>query len=198
MKNKMRLSRLYIIGFSLCCLALSGCLNLKPKVDDVKLFALGPIDVKAEPTRKGPAIYISRPDLPAYLDGKRLQFRKVNGEVGELKNARWAEPLEEGVARALAEYLLASGEQQVSGFYPWPMRSRDSLELRVHFYKLGALASGEVRMVANWELRDSKQVVKSGSYQSEGITWVTGQAASQVEGINRALSQLAVEVLEAL
>jgi uncharacterized lipoprotein YmbA len=198
MKTKMRLSRFYLIGFCLCCLGLSSCLNLKPKVDDVKLFALGPIETESVSAAKGPAIYISRPDLPAYLDGKRLQFRKDNGEIGELKNARWAEPLEEGVARALAEYLLASGEQQVSGFYPWPMRSRDGLELRVHFYKLGALASGEIRMVANWELRDSKQILKAGKYQSEGITWVLGQAESQVEGLNRALAQLALEVSASL
>ncbi len=180
------------------CLGLGGCLNLKPKVDGVKLYALGPVESVDRVAVGATSIYISRPDLPVYLDGKRLQYRLSNGEVGELSHARWAEPLEAGVARSLAEYLQSTSPRGVSGFYPWPKRTRESAELRVHFYKLGALENGDIRMVADWELHQTDRLIASGMYQSTGIVWAVGNPTSLVGGLNEALQQLAAEVAESL
>ncbi len=189
---------LRVLVLCLLCGGLAGCVNLKPKADVVKLYALGPGEFSPEAAKAGPPIYVARPDLPAYLDGKRLQYRHADGEVRSLRRARWAEPLQEGVARALAEFLIDSNGLPVSGFYPWPEPSGGELKLRVHLHQIGATAAGEIRMVANWELQNGRVLVASGLYQSEGIEWRPGDAESLVAGINLALSQLAAEVAGAL
>ncbi|MGJ8654479.1 MAG: PqiC family protein [Opitutaceae bacterium] len=188
--NKIIMNFLSAIFVLVACLAVNGCVNLKPKADVVKLYALGPVEVTAPTASNGPSVFVARPDMPAFLDGKRLQFRSENGEVEELSRARWAEPLQEGVARALAEYLQQQGVHDVSGFYPWP-KKRDDLELHVHLFKLGALESGEIRMSADWEFRKAGKVQRSGSFQSQGLTWQVGDPDSFVAGINQALDQLA-------
>jgi len=184
--------------FGCLSLGLSGCVNLKPKADVVKMYALGPVEPAEQPASTERPIFIVRPDLPAYLDGKHLQFRESDGEVGDLRHARWAEPLEEGVARTLAEYFKRSGKHEVSGFYPWPKRTRSTPELRVHFYKLGVLASGEIQMVADWELAESGRILASGAYNSESIQWMPRDAASFVKGLNEALQHLVLEIETAL
>lgn len=195
--NKKMIKFLSVLLVSAVCLVFSGCVNLKPKADVVKLYALGPVEAAPETTATGPSMYVARPNLPGFLDGKRLQFRSANGEVEELSKARWAEPLEDGIARALAEYLQHKGGRKVSGFYPWP-KNRDDLELRVHIYKLGALKSGEVSMLVEWELRSAGKARSAGTFESQGIQWQQGDSDSFVAGINRALEQLASDVDAAL
>jgi hypothetical protein len=180
------------------CGALAGCVNLKPQQDSVKLYVLGPNEFTQPAKTSAASIYIARPNLPAYLDGKRLQYRHADGEVRSLHTARWAEPLQEGIARTLAEFLIESSDRRVSGFYPWPKQSMGDMELRVHFHKLGAMADGEIQMVAKWELLGSKAIERSGTYRSQDIQWRLGDAESLVAGFNQAIRQLALEVTGAL
>lgn len=191
------ISIIWIVLGCICAL-LSGCVNLKPKKVETKLYALGAVDSRSAVEVDGPALYIARPHLPAYLDGKRLQYRGANGEVKELSRSRWAEPLEEGVARSVAEFLIQEGQQGVTGFYPWPKRSKDSLELRLHFYKLGALEDGSIRMAVGWDLRQGFKIQKSGAFESSEVVWNSNDADSLVVGINSALKQLAKEITDSL
>mgnify|MGYP000865313625 CR=1 FL=1 len=195
MNNKQAIRfMMFALGSLLLGLLMSSCVNLKPKPDPVKLYALGPIESQPTHNTQRVAIYVARPDLPAYLDGKRLQYRNPNGEIDELGKARWAEPLEEGIARSVSEFLMA--KQPVSGFYPWPNRVRDSSELLLKFYKLGALSDGTIRMVVDWELRDGVNIQQSGCFESSAIGWDQGNAESLVAGLNQALQQLAESLEE--
>lgn len=194
MKNKRFLFSLYLILFSAVCIVLSGCVNLKPKADPVKLYALGPVGPVLHADGVGEVVYIARPHMPAYLDGKHLQYRGVNGEVEALSYARWAEPLEEGIARCLAEYLIQSNGKNVAGFYPWPDRSKNGLDLYVQIFKLGVLESGEIRMFAKWDLKSGSKIQQTGTFESTDITWNVGSAESLVAGINSVLAQFASEL----
>ncbi len=197
MKNKQSVFLLHLLILSVVGITLSGCVNLKPKADPVKMYALGPVDSSASVSGQGPSIYVERPNMPAYLDGKRLQYRTASGEVEALKYARWAEPLEEGIARCIAEHLIQSSGQHVAGFYPWPDRSKESLDLYVQFYKLGAFENGEVRMAATWELKLGSKTQRAGTFQAQGVTWERDNAESLVTAINSSLAQLAEAVVGA-
>jgi uncharacterized lipoprotein YmbA len=197
-RSEVSLSWLYLGFVSVFLIALTGCVNLKPKQVETKLYALGAVDSRSAFKVDGPPLYVARPHLPAYLDGKRLQYRSANGEVKELSRARWAEPLEEGVARSLAEFLTRGGYAGATGFYPWPKRSKGGLELRVYFHKLGALEDGTIRMAAGWDLRQGSKVQKTGAFDSAEINWNASDADSLVAGINSALDQLAKEIANSL
>ncbi|MGJ8641292.1 MAG: PqiC family protein [Opitutaceae bacterium] len=197
MKNRV-FNRLSVLVAGVLALFLSACVNLKPKADAAKLYALGSAEPVLPANVGAPAIYISKPDLPAYLDGKRLQYRKASGEVADIGRARWAEPLEEGIARSLAEYLMEVSNKPVQAYFPWPDRTKGSLDLYVRMYKLGAFENGDIQMTAAWELKDGAKIQRSGTFQSTDIAWTVDDAESFVAGLNAALAQLASELAKTL
>lgn len=200
MKNKCYiLSRgallplLLVIGALLA--VTSGCVNLKSKPDRVQQYALG-ASLQQELAVSDPAaIYISRPNLPGYLNGRNLQYRDASSEVVSLRQSRWAEPLDQGVARALAECWLQSGASSVSGYYPWPRKSNSSPQLKVNFYRLEAFSDGRIEVVADWQLLGAAGgVEKQGQFRAKEISWQLGDPESLVRGLNAALLQLIQQV----
>jgi len=182
----------------LFCLGLSGCVNLKPKPDTIQHFALGPVQL-ADINADAIPLYVARPELPVYLDDRRLQYRDASGLVLSLADARWAETLEEGVARALSEYLAATQSVRVTGFYPWPPRSSFlSPVVRVRVLKFGVLATGEISMLAEWEVLEEAAVIAQGQYQSSDLFWDKATAISYVAGLNQALQNLSNEIVKSL
>lgn len=182
----------------LCC-GLTACVNLKPKADTVRMFVLGSVDAVAEPSAQSPgAVYIARPDLPAYLDGSRLQYRHADGEIQSLRGARWAEPLQEGVARALSEFIGGAQGHSTDGYYPWPKLSTATPQVRVRLLKFGATADGRIQLAANWQIEGPGGVVCQSSYVADQFEWQLGDPQSLVAGLNQALKALAAEIAPAM
>lgn len=172
---------------------LVGCLNLKPTADPVKLYALGDAAVVLAENQAEGSVYVARPNLPSYLEGQYLKYRSAEGEVGRLQYARWVEPLPQGIARVLAEHLLAGGVAAVSGYYPWPRASSAASQLKVDLYRFEANAAGSIEIAAKWQLvgRDGS-IQSSGHFSSDVVRWEVGDAGGMIEGMNQAL-QLLVE-----
>ena len=176
---------------------LTACVNLKPTAHSVQRYVLGPV-VSAVPVGAGFDLYVARPDLPIYLEGNRMQYRGGDGELQSLSGARWGEPLQEGIARALSELVAQQRGGSGGGFYPWPQSSAQATVLRVQFCQFGATADGRVQLAANWQLEGAGgSVTSQGSYVSEELTWAPGEAPSLVAGLNAALAVLAQEILAA-
>jgi uncharacterized lipoprotein YmbA len=172
---------------------------LKPKADTVRLFVLGSVDAVAESsTPATEAVYIARPDLPAYLDGTRLQYRHTDGEVESLRGARWAESLQEGVARALSEFIGVAQGHSTDGYYPWPKLSSATPQVRVRLLQFGATADGLIQLTANWQIEGPAGVTGHGTYLAKGLEWQPGNSQSLVAGYNQALQALAAEIAAAL
>ena len=179
---------------------LTACVNLKPKADTTRTYLLGPVDVSPEGESSLYDIYIARPNLPAYLEGNHMQYRNEQGELKSLKGARWGESLQEGIARALSEWVLSDSGRQVSGFYPWPKTSDQATELRLQFHQFGATADGRIQLSASWRIdggADAK-AKQARYYSAEGYTWKVGDVQSLVAGLNAALTALAQEISGAL
>jgi uncharacterized lipoprotein YmbA len=187
--------RAFILLF--LCFGLTACVNLKPKPDTVRLYVLGPLDTAVESgVLSGPAIYIARPDLPTYVDGTRLQYRRQGGELRSLSGARWAEPLQEGVSRALSEYL--SSQHAINGYYPWPKLSSVTSQVRVRFSQFGATADGQIQLSAHWQIEGPEAVVREGVFAAADLKWQTDDAQSMVAGLNEALQALAADISNSL
>jgi len=181
------------------CLVLVACVNLKPQPDSVVLYVLGPSDSRTVPADEPPSVYVARPDLPTYLEGSLLQYRQSDGAVKSLARARWAEPLQEGVARALSEFITLRSGHTTRGFYPWPPPGDASPLVRVRFYRFGGTAEGRIRISASWRIESGDAILAEGIYEpADEIEWRRGEADSLVEGLNTALEGLAAEIAASL
>ena len=187
---------------SLLCasLVLAGCVNLKPTANTVDLFTLGPVESSKETLSKDGVelIYVAQPDIPSYLSGTRIYWRSLDGRLSSLTSARWAETLEDGLARTIAQYMSRSESVGNAAHYPWPYMSRSIPKLNVSFEEISAYADRSVRVVAHWQLNLEGQVVHSGTFSSLQEVWTVGDAASLVEAMNRALRELCLEIASEL
>lgn len=188
---------------SVFLLWLSACVNLKPKASLTKSYTLGPIEAVApeEAPSQDHHLYILHPQIPAYLDGPRLSYRLASGEVKNMESARWAEPLAEGIARAMALFMSETSLIRVVGHYPSPNTTPEASRLSLNFQRFGATASGasgEMQVLVNWELRSAEGEVRRGQFVSAGITWVVGDSDSLVKAYNQALHGLALELAKAM
>jgi uncharacterized lipoprotein YmbA len=172
-----------------------GCVNLKPSPDTVKSYTLGPASLESLekfPGREG--VYVARPDLPGYLAGTRFHYRGFDGELVQLPSARWAEPLEEGISRAVSEFLNHEGVPASGGYYPWPYRSRDIPKLHLSILRLGAYENETIQFQVAWEILQDEATIASGLYVQDALAWEVGDASSAVEGFNAGLRALAAQI----
>jgi uncharacterized lipoprotein YmbA len=194
MPMRSKLSAVFIAAAFL--LWLPACVNLKPVPSQSFSYTLGPVDVvgATEVRTTEEPIYILRPQVPTYQDSGRLSYRLASGEVKNMFGARWAEPLAEGIARAMSLYLSESSPARVEGYYPWPNTAPEASRLSLHFQRFGATDAGEVQVVVRWTLKQSGGKTVIGQYASESLNWTVGQSDTLVAAYNEALRALAQEV----
>lgn len=179
---------------------LPACVNLKPVPSQTKSYTLGPVEAVAR-TEVGATtetIFILPPQVPTYLDSARLTYRSANGEVKNMLGARWAEPLGEGIARAMSLFLAETAPGMVEGHYPWPNTSPEASRLAIYFQRFGATDSGRVHVVARWEIKRADGGLVQGDYVSESAKWQVGEPDSLVAAYNEALNGLAREIAKRL
>jgi uncharacterized lipoprotein YmbA len=93
----------------------TGCSLPQAQPDLTRYYVLTAVaptpGAPAEPA--APRVFLRAVTVPDYLRGKILVVRLGQNEVRYVDDARWAEPLEPGIARALREDLAAHGNVQV-------------------------------------------------------------------------------------
>ena len=166
-----------IVSALLLTLLLSACVNLEPVEDDLRVYARWDL-LLSVPKRSfedlGQVVYIARPDLPSYLTNNRMLIRAAD-EIQSLEGARWVEPLEEGVARALGEYLARAQAPFVAGYYP----GRASSATLGKFACVSANYPSTRMVVCTWSLAGRSRRTGSCSTEASLRAWSTsGRPAS--------------------
>ncbi|CAA6689727.1 MULTISPECIES: membrane integrity-associated transporter subunit PqiC [unclassified Lentimonas] len=176
-----------------------GCVNLKPREDTRKEYTLGLINLPSvQPDQEVERGYIARPYFPAYMEGYGLKVRSADGELIEVEGARWAEPIDLGVARSLSHYIEVASGGLKSGFYPWPQSNFEDNVLHLRFHQLIATAEGRILLSASWELKQEGRESRSGVFTFTESTWNQGDPQSMVTGFNVALEAFANEIWASL
>jgi uncharacterized lipoprotein YmbA len=105
------------------------------------------------PAAGGPSIGIARLEVADYLLAPQVQTHSGPNSVRRADFARWAEPLDQGVARVLLLDLAAvTGTERVR-LAPWPRDWVPERELMVRIERLDA-GPAEVELVATWSVQD--------------------------------------------
>jgi uncharacterized lipoprotein YmbA len=177
---------------------LTGCVNLKPQPDRSQVFALAS-DVAAVADLEGkPECYVSRVELPGFLEGTRIYYRSANGKLDSVSGARWAEALAEALPRAIAMHLQATGQANVRGYYPWSQTTRDSPTISVQFERFSANAAGQVEVIAQWQIKFKTGAKREGRYIAPSLVWDRNNVADYVAKLNAALAGLADVIAQEL
>ena len=180
---------------------LGGCSLPGPVVDRSTFFALTP-DATADgstPASLDVAVGLGPVTLPGYLDRPQLVRRVGPNELQLAHDARWAEPLREGLVRILQQdILVASGARSVTR-YPWSTASHVDLAVAVDVLRFEASEGADAELVARWTVRELPHGRVVAAHDSRLTEPVDGSdTGAEVAALSQALGGLAREIAAAL
>ncbi len=102
----------------------------------------------------GLALGVGPISIPDYLQRDNFVFSSETNRLEINSRERWAEPLEEGIARVVSLNLAGLLQTQDVRAYPWHPRRQPEYAVKVRVLELDA-SDTQARLVAEWLLIDS-------------------------------------------
>ncbi len=188
---------------ALLTVLLASCSVLKPVEDTSINHLLDPAVPERSLTGSSPAIAVSRPSLPSYLDRQQLVSRTGTGELQMNSYHLWAEPLDASISRVTAANLArltnSLNIQPVENFVTLDYQSL--LEIRVSRFEPDA--KGEIVLDCTWKLQPVVgRVAPTRAFSTRvtpaGPSVTTGPQTDRINAMNEALARLARDIARAL
>lgn len=180
----------------------ASCGVMKPVKDTSVNHLLDPVVPERRITGVSPAIAISRPALPSYLDRQQLVSRSGGGEVGMNSYHLWAEPLDSAISRVtavnLGRLVNSLNIQPVESFVTLDYQSL--LEIRVSRFEPDV--SNSLVLECTWKLQPvAGRVANPRPFRTEvaiSPADTPKDLSGRVAAMNEALARLAREIAPAL
>jgi len=202
----IRVRHFRALGVVGLALALAGCVSLK-RTPDARFFVLRSL---AEPpagvATQGAAglVGVLPVVVPGYLERPQVVSWVAPGELRIDEFLRWAEPIDAGVSRTLAENLSALLTENRIIRSPWPSSAKLRCRVRVELQRFGPQTNGEVQLEGRWALLpapgERALVVRPVSLRRGPL--VAGKTAPDagvgVEAMSELVSDLAKEIASAI
>ena len=199
------------LGSLLGLAVLAGCNLPTAQPDPTRFFLLSAPGgaTAAAPAADGAraaTLGLCRIELPAYLRTPAVVVRPGGTEVVRVRDARWAEPLEQGIARLLRETLLAQPGVRSVAAYPAPQSALPQYEISVRVLACEGVAGPEgrrARFAAAWEIRataagSGAAPVAAGTFESAPADWADGDYAALTAKLGESVAALGRELATAL
>lgn len=184
---------------------LAGCINLDPVPDQTRNFVFetlggqerGGVGEDLDPI----PVMIERVELAPYLQDRRMLVRSGEFELRYSSMNRWGEPLDEGIARTLAEYLIKDPTVDQVSFYPWKTRldRPATIRLQVHRFDVWADRRAELRVAAHihtdWPGAGPRTVSLEQTYQARAEG---DRVEDRIRVQSQLIAQLARDLLETM
>ena len=100
------------------------------------------------------AVGVGPVELPGYLDRPQMVTRASATRLDMAEFEQWAEPLQDSVARILAENLSLLLSTNDVELFPWKRSTRFDYQVIVSILQFEAEASGSVWLRARWTILD--------------------------------------------
>jgi len=154
----MRTRLVVAAGTAAMVVGLAGCVSLK-RTPEARFFVLRslvePPEAAVRPEPAG-LVGVLPVRLPGHLERPQVVTWAGPGELRIDEYLRWAEPIDTGVTRTLAENLDALLPAHPVIRSPWPAAVVPFCRVRVDLYVFGLQESGEVRLEGQWLLLPGK------------------------------------------
>jgi uncharacterized lipoprotein YmbA len=199
----MRTCRFMIIALLLSLLVMSGCLGLgKGTVVSTKMYVLRALDTAerqdAVAGLDALIIGIGPVKMAAYLKRPQIITRVDDNEVRLADFARWAEPLEDGIPKVLAENVsVFLGTEKVLTA-PWRMDLDIAYQVLVNVTRFDAQFDGDAVLTVRWGVVNGQReslFTRMSTYRKP----VIGQSyGAVVAAENQVLEDFSRDVAEAI
>ncbi len=184
-------------------LALAGCVSFK-RTAPARFFVLRAlVQPDAQTTGLAPSggvVGLLPVRIPGALERPQLVSWTAANELRIDEFDRWAEPLDQGATRALAEDLAALLPRDRIVSAPWPMstplRCRVATELRL----FGPQPNGQVRLEADFAVLAAREerVLARRSFVASRAPAAAASPGASVEAMSELVAELAKEVAETI
>jgi uncharacterized lipoprotein YmbA len=182
----------------------AGCVSLK-RTPEARFFVLRslvePPETPARPASAG-LVGVLPVRVPGHLERPQLVTWAGPGELRIDEYLRWAEPIDAGVARTLAENLDALLPAHPVIRSPWPAAVTPFCRVRLDLRVFGLQESGEVRLEGRWALlpgRGERPLAHRATSLRGGPLPAGGaDAAAGVEAMSALVADLAREIAVAV
>ena len=176
--------------------------GLEPVKDTSVNHLLDPVIPGRQITGASPAIAISRPALPSYLDRQQLVSRSNGGKLEMNSYHLWAEPLDAAISRVtavnLGRLMNSLNIQPVESFVTLDYQSL--LEIRVSRFEPDS--SGNLVLECTWKLQPvSGRVADTRSFLTQvsiSSTDTSKDLSETTVAMNEALARLARKIASTL
>jgi uncharacterized lipoprotein YmbA len=189
-------------------LLFAGCSILPaPKADAARFYTLGEKTPAAAPAPTTPTagalrLGLARVELPAYLQNRAMAVR-AGSEVRYEPNHRWAEPLDEAVARVVRASLLASPKVAAVFPAPFPIEQPRDYDVTVRVLRCegadGGNPSAQFAAVVEITRADAtRAVVLRKTVNASPATWDKKNFAALAVALGQAAAALGDDIAAAL
>lgn len=188
MKNVIYLPKLFL------ALLLTACSSTPMQFYMLSAETGAPPSVTALPA--GTVLGLGPIHLPAYLDRPQLVTALSEHQYQLDEHSRWAERLDENIARALGLSLAKQlGIEQVVR-YPWAPRQRVGYQISIDILELHQTATGQSRLSVQWQLKQADQAVIGRHFECNEAAGKGVEAS--VAAQSRCLTRFSVELADAV
>ena len=201
--------RLRLLSSAFCLLLVAGCdIIPAPQADQTRYFALASPaldNAEARPTRGPLRLGLKPVDVAPYLKKGVIVVRRGENELVYNEYARWAEPLEASIARAVRARLLADAKTGRVYAYPFPFDQERDFDLAIGIVRCEGVQPGgggaAVRFVATLEITAGDagaEVVARKTYTMPDAVWDGRDYAALARALSDAVAAFSQEVAAAL
>lgn len=147
---------LFSVGLSVVLLA--GCVSSGPKTQYFSLFSMVPDKAPSQaPTSPLISLGVGPVSLPEFMENPAVVSTTASQQVRVSGYYAWAGELKSSIARVVAANLSTVLQTDNVWQFPWDARARPSYQLRVAFNQFNGERGGDVKLVANWLLIDTRE-----------------------------------------
>ena len=114
--------------------------------------------IPATAAEQGPVIGVGPITLPKYLDRPQIVTRAGSNQLALAEFDRWAEPLQDNVARVLAENLARLIPTDQVLLHAWPRSATLDYQVTVEVLHFEGWLGGESRLLALWSILDGAEL----------------------------------------
>jgi uncharacterized protein len=164
-----------------------------------RFFVLTPTSEPISSHRGGTTVFVRRVEVPAYLTRLSLVTMRGGSEAHYAETARWAEPLDQGVARAVAENLNRRSGITAFGFSPSAPPGPHRYDVQIRLESFEGTDSGEVVFAAHWQvLTTDGSSVASRRTEIRRNGWTPGDYPGLVKLLSDAIAEMSGQIARAI
>ena len=174
-----------------------GCAATEPLTS---FYVLGQPQKTRSVRGGGAAVFVRRVEVPTYLAQTSLVTMKGGIEVQYAATARWAEPLDQGISRAVAGALNQNSGLRAYSFSPVAPPPPHNFDVRIRIEKFEGDDNGEVTLQARWEVTttDSSEAIASSKVFLRRSGWQPGDYAGLVRFLSQEISEMSRQIARSI